>query len=91
LTLGVLMADDPVTRALRLRTLSALEAGFDPLPIDQNVARVFAEIVAEARRLGRRPGIIDSWTAATAVAKGLRVFTQDKDFEQIPQVHVVLV
>lgn len=91
LTLGVLMADDPSTRAVRLHTLSVVEAGFDPIPIDQNIARVFAEIVAEARRLGRRPGIMDSWIAATAVAKGVRLFTQDKAFQQIPRVQVVLV
>lgn len=91
LHLGVLMADDPAIRARRLRTLSSLMATFDPLPIDSGVARTFAELVAEARRQGRRPGIMDSWIAATAVAHGLSLYTQDEDFAGIPRVQVVRV
>jgi predicted nucleic acid-binding protein len=49
LHLGVLMADNPRIRAVRLRTLSAVQALFEPLPIDAAIARTFAEIVAEAR------------------------------------------
>ncbi len=91
LYLGVLMADDPEVRARRLRTLSSVEVLFDPLPIDVDVARVFAELVAEARRQGRRPKIMDTWVAATAVAHGLPVYTQDEDFLAIPRVRVVRV
>ncbi len=91
LYLGVLMADDPEVRARRLRTLSSVEALFDPFPIDVDVARVFAELVAEARRQGRRPKIMDTWVAATAVAHGLPVYTQDEDFLAIPRVRVVRV
>lgn len=91
LHLGVLMADDPEVRARRLRTLSSVEALFDPLPIDVDVARVFAELVAEARRQRRRPKIMDTWVAATAVAHGLPVYTQDEDFLDIPRVRVVRV
>ncbi len=91
LHLGVLMADDPKIRALRLRTLSAVEALFEPLPIDTAVARAFAEIAAEARRQGTRPKIMDTWIAATAMAHNLPVYTQDEDFGAIPQVRVVRV
>jgi len=91
LHLGVLMADDPKIRARRLRTLSAVEALFEPLPIDTAVARAFAEIAAEARRQGKRPKIMDTWIAATAVAHNLPVYTQDEDFAAIPQVRVVRV
>jgi predicted nucleic acid-binding protein len=91
LHLGVLMAEDPTSRAQRLRTLSAVMALFDPLPIDSSVARAFAELVAEARREGRRPKIMDTWIAATAVAHGIPVYTQDDDFLAIPQVQVVRV
>lgn len=91
LYLGVLMADDPVVRARRLQTLSAVQGAFQPLPIDEDVARTFAAIVAEARRLGRRPKVMDTWIAATAVAHGLPVYSQDADFGSIPQVEVVLV
>lgn len=91
LHLGVLMADDPIVRAQRLQTLLAVQRAFQPLPIDEEVARAFASMVAEARRLGRRPGIMDTWIAATAVVHGLPVYSQDADFESIPGVEVVLV
>lgn len=44
--------------------------------------------MAEARRLGNRPKIMDTWIAATAVAHDLPVYTQDEDFEAIPKVRV---
>jgi predicted nucleic acid-binding protein len=91
LHVGVLMSEDPTTRAQRLRTLASVESRFDPLPVDRDVARVFSEIVAEARRASRRPKVMDTWIAATAVAHGLLVYTQDDDFENIPQVRVVRV
>lgn len=91
LQLGVLMANDPAIRAVRLRTLSSVEALFEPLPVDTEVARVFAQLVAAARREGRRPGIMDTWIAATAVANGLSVYTQDEGFARIPGVSVVRV
>lgn len=89
LHLGVLLADDPQVRAQRLRTLSSVEELFEPLPVDAAVARTFAEIVAEARRQGKRPKIMDTWIAATAVIHGLPVYTQDDDFLAIPRVHVI--
>lgn len=91
LHLGVLMADAPDVRAQRLRTLSSVQALFEPLPIDAAVARVFAELVAEARRQGRRPKIMDTWIAATAVVHGVPVYTQDDDFLAIPRARVVRV
>lgn len=89
LHLGVLLTEDPHVRAQRLRTLSSVEALFQPLPVDAAVARTFAELVAEARRQGRRPKIMDTWIAATAVTHGLPVYTQDKDFRAIPRAHVI--
>ena len=91
LHLGVLMADDPDIRAQRLRTLASVEALFEPLPITPDVARLFAALVAEARRQGRRPKIMDTWIAATAVTHDLPVYTQDDDFLAMPQVRVVRV
>jgi predicted nucleic acid-binding protein len=88
LHLGVLLARDASTRARRLRTTSKVESELELIPIDADVARVFASIVAEARSSGRRPRVMDTWIAATAVRHGLVVFTQDADFEQIPQVRV---
>ena len=53
LTVGVLMADDSV-RPDRLATLSAVESTWDPLPVDAEVARAFARIVADLRIRRRR-------------------------------------
>lgn len=73
LRLGVLVADRPAIRARRLRTLTAVENAFEPLPIDSEVARTFAELVADAKRQGRRPKIMDTFIAATAIAHSLAV------------------
>jgi len=91
LHLGVLMADDPVIRAQRLRTLARVEALFEPLPVDANVARSFAALVAAARREGRRPKIQDTWIAATAVTHNLPLYSQDDDFTDMPHVRIVRV
>jgi predicted nucleic acid-binding protein len=88
LHLGVLRAKDGETRARRLRTVSRVEREFDAIPIDAEVARTFASIVAEARAAGRRPRAMDAWIAATAVRHRLVVFTQDADFADIPHVQV---
>jgi predicted nucleic acid-binding protein len=90
LRIGVLVTDDPAIRALRMRTLSAVEA-LEPLPVDDSAARAFAEIVADSRRHGRRPRILDALIAATAVARGIPVYTQDADFEDMARVEVVRV
>ena len=91
LHVGVLMARDPAVRARRLRTFHAVQELFEPIPVDVTVARVFGELVAEARRHGRRPKANDTWIAATAVAHDLTVYTQDDDFAAIPRVRVVRV
>jgi predicted nucleic acid-binding protein len=91
LHLGVLMADRSAVRQRRLRTLLSVQDLFEAIPIDNEVARTFAEIVAEARRLGRRPRIMDTWIAATAVARDLPLYTQDEDFLSIPRVRVMRV
>lgn len=89
LQLGVLMADDPAIRARRLRTLNSVGTHFEPLAIDADVARTFAELVAEARRQGRRPKIMDTWIAATAIEHSLPIYTQDDGFATIPRLRVV--
>lgn len=88
LHLGVLLAKDGPTRARRLRTAGRVERELEAIPIDDEVARVFASIVADARASGRRPGVMDTWIAATAVRHGLVLFTQDAGFDDIPQVQL---
>ena len=81
LELGVHMAESEIVRGARLRTLRAAQATYVALPVDEPVASAFAELVAEARRTGRRPKVQDTWIAATARAHGVAVFTQDADFD----------
>jgi predicted nucleic acid-binding protein len=89
LHVGVLVASDHRIRAQRLRTLAEVERTFDPLPVDADVARRFAELVADSRRHGRRPKILDALIAGTALRHGLTVYTQDEDFGQFAGVKVV--
>jgi predicted nucleic acid-binding protein len=91
LELGVHMAGDDDVRAGRLATVGAVRATYVALPIDEPVASAFAEIVATARRAGRRVKVQDAWIAATAHAHGAAVYTQDADFDGIPSVRVMRV
>jgi predicted nucleic acid-binding protein len=90
LELGVQMASDESVRSRRLRTLQSASAVYDPLPVDADVASVFAELVATARRAGRQPKVQDTWIAATARRHGVPVFTQDRDYRGL-DVDVVVV
>jgi len=90
LTLGVLQAGKK-ERATRLATLSAVESTWDPLPVDVEVARVFARLVADLRGRRRRVPVLDALIAATAVAGGLPVVTQDRDYQAMPDVTVIQV
>lgn len=81
LELGVHMAESDALRGQRLRTLGAAQATYVALPVDEPVASAFAELVAEARKAGRRPKVQDTWIAATARAHAAAVYTQDADFD----------
>jgi predicted nucleic acid-binding protein len=91
LELGVHMAVTEEVRAERLSTLRALNATFVAVAIDEAVASAFAELVAGARRTGRRLRVQDAWIAATAKAHAAVVYTQDADFDDLPGVEVVRV
>jgi predicted nucleic acid-binding protein len=91
LTLGVHMAQSEEIRARRLATMSALRSAYVPLPVDEEVAAAFAELVAAARRAGRRLRVQDAWIAATARAHAVAVVTQDSDFDDLPGLDVVRV
>jgi predicted nucleic acid-binding protein len=91
LELGVHMADTEEARAERLSTLRALNATYVAVAIDEAVASAFAELVAGARRAGRRLRVQDAWIAATAKAHTAVVYTQDADFDELPGVEVVRV
>lgn len=90
LELGVHLAASDAVRSGRLRTLRAVQTTYVALPIDEDVASAFAELVAAARRAGRRPKVQDAWIAATAHAHGVPVYSQENDFEDLG-VQVVIV
>ena len=89
LHIGVLVAPSPAVRATRLRTLADVERTFDAVPVDDAVARRFAELASDARRKGRRPKLLDTLIAATALEQGVAVYTQDEDFGRFPGLRVV--
>ena len=78
-------------RARRLATLRGLHATYVALPVDEPVASAFAELVATARRTGRRPKLQDAWIAATALVHEAAIYAQDSDFDALEGVEVVRV
>jgi len=84
----VLAAADLDVRDQRLATLTrALE--MDPVPIDQVVAEAWASLQVSLRDLGLRMPVNDSWIAATAIALGIPVITQDEDYLHAPGLEVI--
>jgi predicted nucleic acid-binding protein len=81
LSVGPLVTDDEEERAVRQARLQVTEASFDPIPFDAAAARAFARVAAGLRRRGRkgRARSFDAMIAATALARGLAVFTANPD------------
>ena len=76
---GVLMAEQDVVRSRRLDTLRAAEQ-LEPIPIDGQVAAAWALLRRQLVASGKKMEINDSWIAATAIAHGFAVLTQDRGF-----------
>ncbi|MDQ1601127.1 MAG: hypothetical protein QOD68_2601 [Actinomycetota bacterium] len=79
---GVLAATTVSIRDTRLVTLNAAQS-WDPLPVDDAVAAAWARLRLLLRDAGRRMPANDSWIAATAVAAGVPILTQDDDFDAV--------
>jgi predicted nucleic acid-binding protein len=79
LHVGVLAARDVDTRARRLATLEAT-ADLEVLGVDEAVAAAWARLRVHLAEAGRPLNVNDLWIAATALAHGLPVVTQDDDF-----------
>ena len=80
LELGVLMARDADIRALRLATLLRVRELASGLPIDERVSSAYPRLAAAELSAGRKPRVNDTWIAATAIAHGAEVWTQNADF-----------
>jgi predicted nucleic acid-binding protein len=91
LELGVLRAVDPDARAVRLSTLSRVQATYPLLPVDAEVASCFARIAAAELSRGRHVRRHDTWIAATAMRHGAAILTQDADFSAFDEVSVIRV
>lgn len=91
LELGVLRAVDPSARAVRLSTLSRVQATYPLLSVDPEVGSCFARIASAELSRGRRLRRHDTWIAATAMRHGTAIVTQDADFSSFEEVTVLRV
>jgi predicted nucleic acid-binding protein len=88
LRLSLLRAADPDSASRRLSTY-LLAQRFEALPVDEPVSDAWALLVSRLRAEGRKVPINDSWIAATAIAHGIPVVTQDTDYDAMPGVEVI--
>ena len=91
LQLGVLAARSDAARARRAETLELARAA-DPVPIGEAVMDAWARLVSDCRRadVHRTVRLTDALIAATAIAHGLPIVTQDADYTRIADAHVPL-
>jgi predicted nucleic acid-binding protein len=85
---GVLAATDLAIRDQRLSTLIEV-LRLSPLPVDEAVADAWARLRVALREAGQRMDVNDSWIAATAIAHGIPVVTQDDGFVEVADLSVV--
>lgn len=88
LRLGVLQATGPETSARRLSTYQ-LAQRFEPIAIDEAVTESWALLVSRLRATNRKAPINDTWIAATALAHGIPIVTQDNDYDATPGVEII--
>jgi predicted nucleic acid-binding protein len=88
LRLGVLQGTDPEAASRRLSTFQ-LAQRFEAIPINEAVSDAWALLVSKLRAAGRKAPINDNWIAATAIAHGIPVVTQDSDYDGMPDLEVI--
>ena len=81
LTAGPLMTNDPVEQAVRQQRLLDVNSTYEPIPIDEEVAKAFGPVAAAVHRAGRQPRKrqFDLLIAAVAVAHGMPLATRNAD------------
>lgn len=88
LRLGVLQAQNPEAASRRLSTYQ-LAQRLEALTVDEAVSEAWALLISRLRAAGRRVPVNDSWIAATAIAHGVPIVTQDSDYDAMPDVEVI--
>ena len=88
LRLGVLQAQNPQAASRRLSTYQ-LAQRFEALTVDEAVSDAWALLISRLRAAGRKAPVNDSWIAATAIAHGVPIVTQDSDYDAMPDVEVI--
>ena len=82
---GIYLAESAERRARREDFVEAMLEDVPILPVDVNVARVHAELWAHLSKAGQMTGAHDLLIAATALAHGDSVLTDNvRDFEKVP-------
>ena len=78
---GVLVARTNEQRAIRLRRLATIERAFQPLPVDDAVARAYGQLASAVSGAGRkvRPRSLDLLIAATAHVHDASLYTRNAD------------
>ncbi|MCX4095178.1 type II toxin-antitoxin system VapC family toxin [Nocardia sp. alder85J] len=81
LAAGVHTTRDPVQRSLRVTRLLMIEANMDPLPFDDDAAKMYGNLCALVVAAGRnpRPRRLDLMIAATATLHRVPLFTRNVD------------
>lgn len=74
---GVLLARSEETAQLRRRRMHAIRAAFAPIPVDEEVAEHYGDVLAVARRLGRTAKATGVLIIATAAATSRTLHTLD--------------
>lgn len=87
---GVLAAVDVETRNRRLGTLTEAMT-LAPVPVDDRVSEAWARLRLLLRDSQQRMPVNDSWIAATALALGVPVVTQDDDYVDVAGLDVIRV
>lgn len=89
LSAGPYAAGDELERARRQQHLQRFESGLDTLEFDADCARAFGPVYMATTTAGRRARgsrMIDLLIAATALARGLPLYTQNaRDFRELGQ------
>ena len=94
LAVGPLVAKREEERLTRQARLLQAQVDFDPIPFDDQAARMFGTVSANLRQLGRKSAsrTYDALIAAIAVARGLPLYTcNPRDFDGIDSLSVVAV